>query len=158
MKQRFLSILLIVSTITMLHAENTLITNTTVLCNKPDKDKFLIQLNSNSLDLTEDAVVDNTGGYVDIPEDRYYLKTDQKIYKLQAKVVRTDNLNQLQAFINSQDLKSIKDFQKITLIQKIDLEEKNNSNQKQNITTTNIIHISFNQSSLKKAYQECKIH
>ena len=61
---------------------------------------FSIKINSDKLDLTEDAVQDNLGGYVDIPEDKYYLKTNNDAYYLNG-VVEKDYKNSLNQFTSN---------------------------------------------------------
>ena len=109
-----------------------------------------LHINTNQLNLTDEALVDNTGGYVDIPEERYYLKTDTTIVKLKAKVVKDsqNHTNQFQTILTNDDTKKINN--NFTLIQKIDLIEHNLLNQKENITTTNKLIISFNTKEIEQ--------
>ena len=56
---------------------------------------FTITISSKRLNLSKDAVQDNTGGYVNIPEDSYYLKSDKDVYRLKGSVerARKENIN-----------------------------------------------------------------
>ena len=121
-----------------------------------DKQLYLIVPNNN-LHLTQEAIVDNTGGYVDIPEERLYLKTDSKVYKLIGNVVQdTNNTNKLQAIIKKEDLKKLQKSQNIVLIQKIDLLENNQGFREKNTTTTTTINIYFDTNLLHKEFKHCK--
>ena len=46
-----------------------------------------IIINSKKLNLSEDAVIDNLGGYVDIYENSFYLKTSDKVYTIHGSVI-----------------------------------------------------------------------
>ena len=118
-----------------------------------------IKIDSNLFNLTENAIQDNLGGYVDIPEDKYYLKTDNKVYHLSGVVEKKyeDNINQFTSVINKDsnkliridELYTLKDTKSIKLIQKINLE---NSTE----TKTNILNIYFDSVLFTAEYQKCK--
>jgi len=114
-------------------------------------DNLQLFITNDKLSLTEDAIVDNTGGYVDIPEEKLYLKSKNKLYKLKGKVVKNkENINELQTFIEKHILKELVAQKSLKIIQKIELEEHNKNSKKENIITTNIIQISLN-----KPIQKC---
>lgn len=113
-------------------------------------------ITSQNLNLTNEAIVDNTGGYVDIPEEIFYVKTALNIYKVYGKVVKnTQNINQFQAQISKDALQNLPLNQKIELIQKIDLIQNNQELREKNITTTNKLTLQFEKSNLNSALKEC---
>lgn len=124
------------------------------------KQQLYLTIKHNNLNLTEEALVDNTGGYVDIPEERHYIKLDQETFKLKGVVLR-DNQEHINVF--TAPLKNLPAIfiTKLTIIksakfiQKIDLEENNMIKQSQNITTTNTLTISFDKNISKKEYEKC---
>lgn len=110
-----------------------------------------LKLIHTKLNLTEDAVVDNTGGYVDIPEEKLYLKSKKTLYPLHGKVIRNkQNSKELQAIINTSDLKKLSQEKSLKVIQKIELLENNKTYKTENIITTNKIEIVLNKNSLKE--------
>ncbi len=162
MKKNTILLLLVMLNITILNAKEYNDTNIKIFCTDSIDKKLSIQINSHKLNLTRDAVQDNVGGYVDIPEDRYYLKTNSKVYYLDG-VVKKDyekNVNQFTAIINNNSNKfitieefyTLKNHKNLKLIQKIILEN-NNSKYK---TTTNKLNIIFNKNLLSKEYKKCK--
>ncbi|RLA69896.1 MAG: hypothetical protein DRG24_07755 [Epsilonproteobacteria bacterium] len=50
------------------------------------RENFDITISSKRLNLSEDALQDNTGGYVNIPEDKYYFKNDKNGNRLSGSV------------------------------------------------------------------------
>lgn len=152
MKKYILFFLLI---ITSLHAQEYVNLSVNAICSdyKNEVSKFSITINSNELNLTEDAIQDNLGGYVDIPEDRYYLKTESKVYRLKG-VVEHDyetKINQFTAYITIEVFKALKDSKNLKFIQKINLEL-----EKDKKTTTNTLNLSFDKGLLSNEHQKCK--
>ncbi|MBD3842493.1 MAG: hypothetical protein IE909_11540 [Campylobacterales bacterium] len=125
----------------------------------------LVQLDfeTQNFDLTSDAIVDNTGGYVEIPFQNYYMKTATKVYKIQGDVLKQTNSSKhlfkgLLSF-SSKDLETLDQLKNITdnkvkMIQKIDLAS-NNTVEFQTITTTNIQEVSIDIETLKKEFSKC---
>ena len=152
MKKYILFFLLI---ITSLHAKEYVNLSVNAICSdyKNEVSKFSITINSNELNLTEDAIQDNLGGYVDIPEDRYYLKTESKVYRLKG-VVEHDyetKINQFTAYITIEVFKALKDSKNLKFIQKINLEL-----EKTKKTTTNTLNLSFDKEQFANEYYKCK--
>ena len=109
MKKYILLLLLITANLTMLHANESIAISIEALCSDSKsvsnleffnsdsrREKFSITINSNRLNLSTDAIQDNTGGYVNIPEDKYYFKTDKDVYRLSGGVEYSskDTINQ----------------------------------------------------------------
>lgn len=144
MKRYILFFLLL---ITLSHAKEYTNISINAICSdsKDEVSKFSITINSNKLNLTEDAVQDNLGGYVDIPEDRYYLKTDSKVHRLNGVVEYNyeSKINQFTSYISIKVFKTLKNSENLKFIQKIILEENN--------ATTNTLNLSFD-----KEYQKCE--
>ncbi len=118
---------------------------------KNEVSKFSIIIRSNNLNLTDDAIQDNLGGYVDIPEDRHYLKTESKVYRLNG-VVEHDyekKVHKFTSFITIEEFTVLKDSETLKFIQKINLENDNK-------TTTNTLNLSFDKEQLANEYQKCK--
>ena len=165
MKKEILLLLFVISSITILNTKESIKIDVHALCSDSKKEEFIIKISSNKLNLSQDAIQDNTGGYVDIPEDSYYLKTNTDIYYLDGVVEYSnkDNINQLTSnisidskrFINTKELYSLSNTQDLKLIQKIKLENNSNINNLKT-TTTNIIDIYFDDTQLDKEYQKCK--
>lgn len=120
------------------------------------EEKFLqIIIESKRLNLSEDAVIDNTGGYVDIPENSFYLKTADKVYYIYGEVINVGDTHRFlseykegEKFITSKELYELKEKDNIKFIQKIHLE-------KDDRTVKNSIDIVFEVKSLEIAYQAC---
>lgn len=148
MKIFLFKLVFFISLVNILHANEAFQLDT--YCFEKNKSLFLLKVSSNSLHLTEDAVQDNTGGYVDIPEDSYYIKTTDKVYPLKAKVIRlhTKKVNQLNGYIDLKTLLTIKHSNNLQLIQKINLEKEMNS-------VKNIFHVHFNEKLFNDAYNQC---
>ena len=172
MKKYIVLLLLLVSNISLLHAEEPLKINVEALCwdsrdifngkfssTHARRERFTITISSNALYQSKDAVQDNTGGYVNIPEDKYYLKIDKDIYRLKGGVERSKkaNINQFishiyngsQKVINTEELYTLKKSKNLQFIQKINLEYKSNN-------TTNILDVYFDEISFTKEYQKCE--
>ncbi|MBT3280986.1 MAG: hypothetical protein HOF69_00870 [Campylobacteraceae bacterium] len=157
-----LFLLLIISHIAILNAK--IVINTHCSKEQSFETKLTIFINSNTLNLSEDAVIDNVGGYVDIPEDNYYLKTDHNIYHLKGEVERDhiDNINKFtftiynnsQKSITIEELYNLKDSKNLLFIQKINLEKNNSINSFK--TTTNKLNIHFDQKLFTEEYLKCK--
>ncbi len=127
-----------------------------VLCG--DKGLQII-IASEKLNLTINAVQDNLGGYVDIPEEKFYLKTPTKVYYLQG-IVENENpkaiatfastfSNKTNNFITPQELYNLKSSKKLKFIQKINLE----TTQK---LTTNTIYVEFEEKAFEREYNKCE--
>ncbi|MEA3553860.1 MAG: hypothetical protein U9R39_05610, partial [Campylobacterota bacterium] len=131
--KKYILILLVISNITMLSANENI--SVELICSKT-KD-IVIKINSDKLNLTNDAIQDNLGGYVDIPATNYYIKTNNKLYHLNGVVdnLNQDNINQFSSIINTnsknlinpKQLYSLKNNEDLKFIQKIDLESNNNT-------------------------------
>lgn len=106
-------------------------------CLDSSKNQYQLIINSNKLDLTENAIVDNTGGYVDIFEDYHYLKNEKKVFKLNGVVDRDykNSMNQFRGFVDGEVFNGLKKSQQLKFIQKINLEKDND------LTTTNVLKV-----------------
>lgn len=166
MKKLILFLLLVISDLTILNAKEPIEIKVFCSDSKNLESKFSIQISSNQLNLTDDAIQDNLGGYVDIPEDRYYLKTDNGVYRLDG-VVENDYKNSiktftsyignnLKEFINIEELYHLKNSQNLKFIQKINLEKHKQIHSSTNNTTTNTLNIYFNEILFNIEYQKCK--
>lgn len=166
MKKHILYLLLLISTVTLLNAQEAVKISIKAFCSdsKNSPSKLTITISSNTLNLTEDAIQDNLGGYVDIPDDRYYLKTDNGVYRLNG-VVENDYKNRIKKFtsyiyndskkfITVEEFYSLKNRENLKFIQKINLEE--NKRIKNFKTTTNSLNIYLDKSLLNQEYQKCK--
>ena len=164
MKKYILFLLMFLSYITLLNAQESIKVHVNALCCESQNivSSLNIRIDSNKLDLSEDAVQDNLGGYVDIPEDKYYLKTQTDVYYIDG-VVQADyenSVNQFTSSINNksgklitiEELYNLKDRNDLRLIQKINLEQ-NHSRDK---TTTNILNISFDSTLFTTEYEKCE--
>jgi len=122
------------------------------------REKFSITISTNSLNLSKDAIQDNTGGYVDIPEDKYFLKSNEDVYRLKGSVERStkENINSFTSeiynssskVINTEELYTLKNSRNLKFIQKINLPYKNNN--------TNILNVHFDEKSFSKEYKKCE--
>ena len=171
MKKYIISLLFITSHITMLQANESLKINVHATCSDSSsilngeffstasrKEQFSITVSSTSLNLSKDAVQDNTGGYVDIPEDKYFLKSDKDVYRLSGSVERSkkNNINEFTSdiynestkVINTEELYNLKNSKNLQFIQKINLPYKNN--------ITNTFNVYFDENSFEKEYQKCE--
>jgi lipopolysaccharide export LptBFGC system permease protein LptF len=142
-----------------------------ITCSDATKQKLILKIDSDRLNLTEDAIQDNSGGYVDIPEDYYYLKTDDKVYYLAGttQIDYKNNINRFVAYINNDsdkyiDIKefySLKNRKDLKLIQKIVLQNSSAENSsitlQSNKPVTNILDIYFDQELFAKEYEKCGI-
>ncbi len=168
MEKYILYFFLITFSITVLNAQESVKVDIEVLCSNSKNlpSKLSITISSNKLNLTQDAIQDNLGGYVDIPEDRYYLKTDTKVYHLNG-VVENDYKNSTKRFtsyinnnskkfITPKELHSLKNSENLKFIQKINLEESNPTNNSKTKTTTNTLNVYFNSSLFNVEYQKCE--
>ena len=165
MKKDILLILLIVSTMTILNAKENLQVYLNIICSNSNTGELTIKINSDKLNLSKDALQDNLGGYVDIPEDKYYLKSKHKIYYIKGIVKKNKkNTNQFNSyissnsknFLNTKELYSLRNSKKLKFIQKIDLEKNNKNIRSKNITTTNILNIYFDKNLVDIEYKKCK--
>ncbi len=108
------------------------------------------------LNLSEDAVIDNLGGYVDIPENSFYLKTSDKVYYIHGEVTDLGDTHQFLSeyksdvkFITLKELYSLKEKQDIKFIQKIHLENDDK-------IVKNIFDVYFDAKNFELAYQRCQ--
>jgi len=127
-----------------------------VLCS----DKALhLSIASDTLNLSSDAVQDNLGGYVDIPEEKFYLKTPSKVYYLQG-IVENENpkaiatfastiSNQARNFITPKELYGLIANKKLKFIQKINLETTQT-------IANNSINVYFDIEAFDREYKKCK--
>lgn len=159
MIKRFILVsILTITTNSILNAKE--VVNINIFCSDSKIEKIVMKVNTNKLDLTEDAVQDNVGGYVDIPEDRYYLKTQNKVYHLDAVVQKnyekltnefTSTIqNNSTKTISIKELYGLKNNDNLKLIQKINLQSSS-----QNSATTNTLDIYFEKILFEKDYQRC---
>ncbi|MEA3227771.1 MAG: hypothetical protein U9P38_01740 [Campylobacterota bacterium] len=150
-------ILLLLLTLTLLNASESQKTIVDVSCF--EKEKFYLKISHTELYLSDDAVIDNLGGYVDVPEDRYYLKTNETIYTLDGLVEFSTkkNLNQFSTIIDKKELDNIKKSENITFIQKIVLESENKISTQKTKTATNILNVYFDLNAIEEEYQKCKL-
>ncbi|MEA1953059.1 MAG: hypothetical protein U9O24_01530 [Campylobacterota bacterium] len=129
-----------------------------VLCNNEQK-ALHITIGSDKLNLTSDAVQDNLGGYVDIPEEKFYLKTETKVYHLQG-IVENENRdattefsaiinNHPSNFITLKELTKLKSNKDLKFIQKIHLETTNE-------VVKNILDVYFDETVFDREVKRCK--
>lgn len=131
MKQIILSFLF--SYITLLNAIEPANIKTAIVCSDSNTKKISLKINNNNFHLSQDAIQDNLGGYVDIPEDRYYLKTKSDLYYLDGVVEynEEERSNQFTSFIEKSSSKyitieefySLQNSKDLKFIQKIALEK-----------------------------------
>lgn len=122
------------------------------------KEKFTLSLHSNRLNLSKDALQDNTGGYVNIPEEKYAFIVGKESYRLYANVERlkgsskkifTSSIyNESEKYLNINDLKHLVNAQNITLIQKINLSYKSNK--------INRLDVYFDEKMFTQESQKCE--
>jgi len=129
-----------------------------VLCS--DKQKALhITIRSDKLNLTSDAIQDNLGGYVDIPEEKFYLKTKTKVYYLQG-IVENENKDAIAQFASTlnnhpSNFITLKEFSKLQsnkdlkFIQKINLETTHQ-------IAKNILHVHFDENIFDRELKKCR--
>ena len=115
-----------------------------------------IIIHNKKLNLSEDAVIDNLGGYVDIPENSFYLKTSDKVYHIHGQVINLGYTHQFISeyksdarFITLKELYSLKEKKNLKFIQKIHLE-------KDNRVVKNILDVYFDAKSFEREYQQCQ--
>ena len=122
------------------------------------KEKFTISLSSKTLDQSKDAIQDNTGGYVNIPEEKFALISSRDTYRLYGSVERSknDNINQFISHVynnsakllNTKELYHLKSSKNLKLIQKINLAYKSNK--------SNIIDVYFDEKLFYEEHQKCE--
>lgn len=166
MNKYILSLLLIISHLTLLNAKESIQVDVHTFCSDSKEEAFMLKLSSDRLNLSEDAIQDNTGGYVDIPEDSYYLKTDSNVYYLDGLVEKSykDNINQFSAkiyknskrLLNIKELYSLKSSENLKFIQKIKLENNNKADSFKSNTTTNILNVYFDDTQFSQEHPKCK--
>ncbi len=149
-------ILLLILSISQLLANDSILIK--VICS--DKQKALyITIRSDKLNLTSDAVQDNLGGYVDIPEEKFYLKTKTKVYYLQG-IVENENKdavaqfastinNHPSNFITLKELSGLKSNKDLKFIQKINLETTNQ-------VARNFLHVHFDENIFDREFKKCR--
>ena len=110
---------------------------------------------TDKLNLSEDAVIDNLGGYVDVFENSFYIKTAHKVYYIHGHVKNLGDTYQFISedkgdpkFLTVKELYSLKDKKNLKFIQKIRLE-------KDNKVVKNIIDIYFDTKNFEIEYQRC---
>ena len=147
--KKYLSLFLLL--VTLSHAQEYVNISVNTICadSKNEVSKFRITIKSNKLDLTEDAIQDNLGGYVDIPEERHYLKTESKVYRLNGVVEHNykRKINQFTSVITTEEFTALKSSKHLKFIQKITLE-------KSKRMTTNTLNLSFNKKLFSKECQK----
>lgn len=166
MKKHILFLIFVIFSTTILYAQESIKINIYTPCSESNKKEISIKISSNRLKLSEDAIQDNTGGYVDIPEDSYYLKTDNHLYHLRGVVEHSikNNINQFTSyidnnskrFINIEELYSLKSNKGLKFIQKIVLQENNKIDTMKTNTTTTILDVYFDENAIKQEYQKCE--
>jgi len=122
-------------------------------CNK--EKSFIVTIDSPKLYLSEDAVIDNLGGYVDIFDSKYYLKTDKKVYYIEGEVINLGNTHRFASiaktqkrYITAAKLYQLKEESNVVFIQKIRLQDE------QKIATQKL-QLRFDKKSFEKAYTQC---
>jgi hypothetical protein len=145
---KYIIFLFLLFNTTFLFAQDNLVIKVT--CVKEKTKKLIISIDSNKLYLTVDAVQDNLGGYIDIPENWYYLKTEQNIYLIGGEV-NNENKYGINRFLTHLSAKNINVLQEkdLQFIQKINLETKKGSK-----LIRNIFSISFD-NNFENEYKKC---
>jgi len=162
MKKHILFLLLVVSIITVLNANEPVKIEIDKFCSnsKNELKQFKIKISSDILNLTGDAVQDNLGGYVDIPEDSYYIKTKNNLYYLKG-VVENNKFtsyiyNNSKKSITTKEFYNLKNSKDLKFIQKINLEKNNQIIDSSSVTTTNTLDIYFDEKVFDKKYPQCE--
>jgi len=162
MKKNILFLLLVILNVTFLGANDSVKIQLSEFCanSKNELKQFKINISSDKLYLTQDAVQDNLGGYVDIPEDSYYLKTENNLYYLKG-VVENNKFtsylyNNSKNSITTKEFYSLKNSKDLKFIQKINLEKNNRINSSKSITTTNTFNVYFNEDLFNAEYKICE--
>ena len=148
-------ILLSILSISQLYATNSIPIK--VICSDTQK-ALHITIGSDKLNLSSNAIQDNLGGYVDIPEEKFYLKTDTKVYRLQG-IVENENRyviaqfssimdNQPSNFISLKELSKLKSNKNLKFIQKIHLETTNQ-------IVKNILPVYFDENVFNRELKKC---
>ncbi|MEA2029416.1 MAG: hypothetical protein U9N49_10640 [Campylobacterota bacterium] len=116
---------------------------------------FVIVIDSPKLYLSEDAVIDNLGGYVDIFDTKYYLKTDKKVYYIDGEVINLGDTHLFSSIAKTQEryiraskLYKLKEESNVIFIQKIRLKDE------QKIATQKL-RLSFDTKSFEEAQTQC---
>jgi|GEM_PF-569234 len=171
MKKYIILILIVTSSIRILQANESIKINVHASCSDSRnilngeffstdsrREIFTITLSSNRLNLSKDALQDNTGGYVNIAEDKYFIKSDNEVYRLNGAVERfkEENTNKFishiydnsKKVISTKELYNLINSKNLNFIQKINLEYKNNM--------TNTLNVYFDENSFDKEYQKCE--
>jgi len=127
--------------------------------------ELTIKIPSDKLYLSKDAVLDNVDGYVDIPDDYYYINTKDKTYKVHG-IVDNDNSDKINQFISyvsdftkfisTDELKDIKSNKDLQFTQKINLESYNREEKSKDIYLTNSLDIYFDTDSFDNEYKKCE--
>jgi len=159
-KNNILLLLILIFNLTILNANEPIEINVKASCSDTRKEEFSITLSSNKLHLTKDAIQNNIDGYVDVPEDSYYLKNNKNdLYKLDG-VVENLNENKInkftsyidnnsEIFINIEEFNNLKDSKYLKFIQKINL-------QKSNYIKVSTLDVYFDKSLFNKEYKNCE--
>ena len=156
MKKQTLFLLLSISMFAILNAKEAVTISVNAICSESENltSNFSIKISSNILNLSEDAIQDNVGGYVDIPEDKYYLKTSSATYRLNGVTEYNDenNINQFTSYIDDNTIKvkelyALRNSTNLTFIQKINLEKS---------SKTNNLNVYFDTSLFEKEYKRCE--
>ena len=122
------------------------------------KEIFTLSLSSKNLNQSKDALSDNTGGYVDIPEEKFALISDKDTYRLGGSVELSEDAstyefvckvyNHSKTMINTKELYSLKNSKNLKLIQKINLKQKSNK--------INSVDIYFDESIFNQERKSCE--
>ena len=162
MKKNILFLLLVILNVTILGANDSVKIHLSEFCANSENElkQFKINISSDKLYLTQDAVQDNLGGYVDIPEDSYYLKTENNLYYLKGVVENNEFTsyiyNNSKKSITTKEFYSLKNSKDIKFIQKINLEKNNRINSSKSITTTNTFNVYFDEDLFKREFKICE--
>ena len=162
MKKNILFLLLVILNVTILGANDSVKIHLSEFCanSKNELKQFKINISSDKLYLTQDAVQDNLGGYVDIPEDSYYLKTENNLYYLKGVVENNEFTsyiyNKSKKSITTKEFYSLKNSKDLKFIQKINLEKNNRINSSKSITTTNTLNVYFDEDLFKREFKICE--
>lgn len=118
--------------------------------------QYIFKIENNELYLSTDAVVDNTGGYVDIPHQNYYLKLDNEVISFHGDVIKINASHSFSISVDDTIVEKILISKTHFFIQKIELAKKNQDIHTHNIVTTVKLALEVNKALIEKTYKSCK--
>lgn len=171
MKAYILLFLLVASNVSILNADEPIKLKVEALCsdnrkllygdffrNDSREEVFSLKISSNNLHLTQEAVQSNIDGYVDVPDESYFIKKNDDLYRLDGVVEKLykDDINQLISYIynNTDMFISIKEF--LTLVGSDNLKLIQESNLKKSGISTSVLDVYFDRNSFNQELKRCE--